>query len=253
MATAATREAGSHWPGWLLGFALGGFFDGILLHQLLQWHHLLSAYDPEDIRFQVATDGLFHALMYGIAVVGLWRLWAESRRRGAPAANALNGDILVGFGAWHVADTLASHWLLGIHRIRMDSPDPLFWDLLWLVAFGIIPVVAGLLLRRRGPGAGAASTAAAAAAALLVVAGGVQSLRPTDSDHTAVLFLPGTAQAEVFDAVAAVDARVVWLDASGELAVIRKPARGSALGLYGRGALLVGDTLPAGCLANLRG
>lgn len=25
-----------------LGFALGGFFDGILLHQILQWHHLLS-------------------------------------------------------------------------------------------------------------------------------------------------------------------------------------------------------------------
>lgn len=26
--------------GGLLGFALGGFFDGILLHQVLQWHHL---------------------------------------------------------------------------------------------------------------------------------------------------------------------------------------------------------------------
>lgn len=38
MATAATRQAGPHWPGWLLGFALGGFFDGILLHQLLQWN-----------------------------------------------------------------------------------------------------------------------------------------------------------------------------------------------------------------------
>ena len=28
--------------GLLLGMALGGFFDGILLHQMLQWHHLLS-------------------------------------------------------------------------------------------------------------------------------------------------------------------------------------------------------------------
>ncbi|TIN47498.1 MAG: DUF2243 domain-containing protein, partial [Mesorhizobium sp.] len=43
--------------GWLLlGFALGGFFDGIVLHQILQWHHLLSGLaDPagSDLRFQI--------------------------------------------------------------------------------------------------------------------------------------------------------------------------------------------------------
>ena len=33
--------------GLLLGFAMGGFFDGILLHQILQWHHLLSAIQTE--------------------------------------------------------------------------------------------------------------------------------------------------------------------------------------------------------------
>lgn len=38
--------------GILLGLSLGGFFDGILLHQILQWHHLLSLVaDPADIRF----------------------------------------------------------------------------------------------------------------------------------------------------------------------------------------------------------
>jgi uncharacterized membrane protein len=26
----------------LVGFSIGGLFDGILLHQILQWHHLLS-------------------------------------------------------------------------------------------------------------------------------------------------------------------------------------------------------------------
>jgi Predicted membrane protein len=30
------------WARYALGFGLGGFFDGILLHQILQWHHLLS-------------------------------------------------------------------------------------------------------------------------------------------------------------------------------------------------------------------
>ena len=38
----------------VLGFALGGFFDGIVLHQILQWHHLLSLVPAVDsIRLQV--------------------------------------------------------------------------------------------------------------------------------------------------------------------------------------------------------
>ena len=30
--------------GFLLGLGLGGFFDGIVLHQLLQWHHMASSW-----------------------------------------------------------------------------------------------------------------------------------------------------------------------------------------------------------------
>ena len=28
--------------GIVLGIGLGGFFDGIVLHQILQWHHMLT-------------------------------------------------------------------------------------------------------------------------------------------------------------------------------------------------------------------
>jgi uncharacterized membrane protein len=28
--------------GILFGLGLGGFFDGIILHQVLQWHHMLT-------------------------------------------------------------------------------------------------------------------------------------------------------------------------------------------------------------------
>lgn len=60
-----------------LGFALGSFFDGTLPDQNLQRHHLLSGLDPAfaDIGVQILADGLFHALMYVIAAVGLWLLW----------------------------------------------------------------------------------------------------------------------------------------------------------------------------------
>jgi uncharacterized membrane protein len=29
--------------GILLGIGFGGFFDGIVLHQILQWHHMLTS------------------------------------------------------------------------------------------------------------------------------------------------------------------------------------------------------------------
>ena len=38
--------------GILLGLGLGGFFDGIVLHQLLQWHHMVSnveSFSPDTV------------------------------------------------------------------------------------------------------------------------------------------------------------------------------------------------------------
>src|SRR4051794_15960674 len=47
---AAGYSAGFRWAGYLVGLAMGGFFDGILLHQVLQWHHLLSLVDSPVVR-----------------------------------------------------------------------------------------------------------------------------------------------------------------------------------------------------------
>ena len=55
-------------PGLLLGIGLGGFVDGILLHQILQWHHMLTATDryPSStivgLEANTLADGLFHAV-----------------------------------------------------------------------------------------------------------------------------------------------------------------------------------------------
>jgi uncharacterized membrane protein len=40
--------------GVLLGLGLGGFVDGIVLHQILQWHHMLTDYGDYD-RFPPGT------------------------------------------------------------------------------------------------------------------------------------------------------------------------------------------------------
>ncbi|HSK40619.1 MAG TPA: DUF2243 domain-containing protein, partial [Arenibaculum sp.] len=216
------------WAGYLIGFAMGGFFDGILLHQVLQWHHLLSAVEGpafRDLRVQVLADGIFHAAMYAVAAAGLWLLWRTRHQFArAGADRLLFAGFLVGFGAWHVADGILFHWILGIHRIRMAADAPLAWDLLFFVP-GVLLVVAGWLLRGTiGPGPGTApcgrcprSIAPVLLAAAVLAAGSVAALPPSGATSVAVLFGPGTTQADVFAALTAVDGRAVWSDRTGKL------------------------------------
>ena len=262
---AGTSGFGSRlkWAGLALGFALGGFFDGILLHQILQWHHLLSAVEGAafaDLRVQVLADGLFHALMYVVAAIGLWLLW---RARGAFAARGADRRVaawaLIGFGAWHIIDGVLSHWILGIHRIRMDVENQLFWDILWIAVFGVAFVAAGWVLRRRAGGGGSNGTGGgrpalrratpAALALAVLIAGPVAALPPPDISTVVVLFKPGVTLPDVAAAADAVGGRIVWNDGSGQLWAIDVGPGGNAARLYRHGALLVGGgLLPAGCL-----
>ena len=232
----------------LLGFALSGFFDGVLLHQILQWHHLLSGLGG-DLRFQVVADGWFHAGMYAVAALGLWRLWrARGDLRGSGGAGVARWG-LIGFGSWHVVDAIGSHWLLGLHRIRMDAARPLAWDLAWLVLFGLIPLAAGLGTRPRDGGGGGGRSAAALALAA-VAFGGWAALPPAGRPFATVAFAPGIPPASAFRAAALAGGGVVWSDAAGGVYVVAGLGPRGTLDLLRGGALFVGGAgLPAGCLA----
>jgi uncharacterized membrane protein len=246
------------WSGYLLGFALGAFFDGILLHQVLQWHHLLSGLQGEpfnDIRVQILADGLFHLKAYLLALVGLGLLWrARGEFAEPPAGRLLLAAALIGFGVWHVLDAILSHWILGIHRIRMDAENVLLWDLIWFFVFGIAFIAAGWLLwRNTGTGGGAARGRRFLAPGLLalavLIAGPVAALPPPDTTAVMVLFKPGTSAEAIMTALHAVDGRIIWADPSGELWAIDLEDPGRSRALYRHGALLVSNTfLPVGCL-----
>ncbi|GAB1511277.1 hypothetical protein JCM33774_33190 [Actinophytocola sp. KF-1] len=88
MATSTTDRVrtGIGLPGTILGIGLGGFVDGILLHQLLQWHHVLSSvdgYSPDTLpglRMNTVGDGLFHTVTWLAVLVGLGLLYARVTR-----------------------------------------------------------------------------------------------------------------------------------------------------------------------------
>ena len=72
--------------GIFLGLGLGGFFDGIVLHQILQWHHMATSagYPPDsldNLKFNTLLDGLFHAATYIFVVIGVARLWRAAHRQ----------------------------------------------------------------------------------------------------------------------------------------------------------------------------
>lgn len=247
------------WSGALLGFSLGGFFDGILLHQILQWHHLLSSVEAaRDMRLQILADGLFHALMYLIAAAALYKLWRARSLYAQPGADAtLWSHALMGFGGWHIADSVLSHWVTGIHRIRIDSANPLFWDLLWFFAFGVLPFVLGWMLRGRSRGGGDGRRGRNAATTLglaALVAGPLAAVPPGDATEVMVLFRPGISSGAAFNALAEIDSRILWVDGSGGMWAVKLNDPGQASQLYRRGALLVSNSSVAlGCFSWSRG
>jgi uncharacterized membrane protein len=250
--------------GLVLGFALGGFLDGILLHQVLQWHHLLSLVPGNalrDLRVQVLADGGFHVLMYIIASLGLWMLWrSRAALTGTGTDLRLVASVLLGFGIWQFTDVILFHWLIGIHRIRVDVPNPLLWDLGWLAIFGVPAVLAAWWVDSRrdrdsGPPRGRNGSRVAAGLSVLVLsAAPLAAVAPAArGGATLVVFRPGLGAAASFAAVAAVDGRVLWADASGEVLAIEASPGTGAWPLVRRGAVMVGNIpLSAGCLAWIK-
>jgi uncharacterized membrane protein len=137
--------------GYVLGFGLGGFFDGIVLHQLLQWHHLVSSVYPTDtvagLEVNTLWDGVFHIAMYVVTLVGLYLLWRAIMRRNAPhAPRSLIGAMLIGFGVFHLFDSIVNHWLLQIHHIR-EGENALVYDIAFFV-IGIVLIIVGHTIMR---------------------------------------------------------------------------------------------------------
>ncbi|HVL47118.1 MAG TPA: DUF2243 domain-containing protein [Candidatus Thermoplasmatota archaeon] len=141
--------------GLVLGFGLGGFVDGILLHQILQWHHMASSHpDPaiaQNLSVNTLLDGVFHAATWILVAIGLFMLHRAWRRGDVPpSGRVLTGSLLAGWGLFNLVEGLVNHHLLGIHHVHPSGPGgALVWDLAFL-AFGAILAIAGWGLVRSG-------------------------------------------------------------------------------------------------------
>ena len=143
-------------PGILLGLGLGGLIDGIVLHQMLQWHHMGTDYGqhatfPEttvrSLEDNTLWDGMFHAATWIFVTVGLFMLWRPAASRHRSSWRSLAGLLLTGWGIFNVVEGLVDHQILGIHHVRDDLGGPVSWDVGFL-AFGVAMVAAGWAMWR---------------------------------------------------------------------------------------------------------
>ena len=140
--------------GILLGLGLGGFVDGILLHQIVHWHNMGSAVVPpttlEAMQQNMRWDGFFHAATWLLTLIGLYWLLADARRgRALPSARAFTGLLVLGWGWFNLVEGIVDHEILGIHHVR-DLPThvPLY-DWLFLLIGGVGFLVLGWAMARQ--------------------------------------------------------------------------------------------------------
>lgn len=141
----------------MLGAGLGGFVDGIVLHQLLQWHHIASSAGvPVDtvggLQQNTLLDGLFHAATWVLTVAGIGLLWRGARKGARLSWSRLTGGALMGFGLFNLVEGLVNHHLLGLHHVNETVPPDqwLLWDMGFL-ALGVLLLILGYLISRKAP------------------------------------------------------------------------------------------------------
>ena len=144
--------------GILLGIGFGGFVDGIVLHQLLQWHHMLTstgdhpATTVAGLEANTLWDGLFHVSTWIAAFVGILVLTQAMRAGYRATARQQFGLLMIGWGAFNLVEGIVDHHILTIHHVRDDVGAPLGWDLAFL-ALGAVLVAGGFALKRAGEAA----------------------------------------------------------------------------------------------------
>lgn len=126
----------------VLGIGLGGFVDGILLHQLLQWHHMLTSTDSDNVGIQYYPRETVHGLQLNtmwddcsMLSPGSWcsPAWRCCTRASSTPGAGCGPPECCGDGSWSVGgcSTLSKVWstnVLGIHHVRSGPHQPA-WDL----------------------------------------------------------------------------------------------------------------------------
>lgn len=134
-----------------IGIGMGGFIDGILFHQIFQFHNMLSARIPTSdllgVKVNMVWDGVFHLAVWLITALGIGLLFRAGRRRDAQwSAQVFLPALLIGWGAFNLVEGLVNHHVLQLHHVY-EAAGQSGWDYAFL-ASGLALLAAGWWLIR---------------------------------------------------------------------------------------------------------
>ena len=137
----------------LIGVGMGGFVDGIVFHQILQWHNLVSNWIPttsmDAMRINMLWDGIFHAFVWLVTLTGILLFWqAAYRGESIPSLAGFAGRFLLGWGGFNLVEGIIDHQILEIHYVR-QVPEYTAYNLIFLAIGGLALIVFGWFLMRR--------------------------------------------------------------------------------------------------------
>jgi uncharacterized membrane protein len=145
--TTKTKKGLINIGSFVLGFGFLGALDGIIFHQLLQWHSVIMATDRPG---QIVSDGIFHFAVTVTLVLGGILLWVAGNPTSlSKGIRLLIGGFLIGGGTFNLVEGIINHHILQIHRVKPGDPNALAFDLAFLI-LGILLVIIGFLIKKSG-------------------------------------------------------------------------------------------------------
>lgn len=136
------------------GIGIGGFIDGIILHQILQWHEMLTNKIPPDTvlnkSINMFWDGVFHFFTLITTIVGIYLLWKLLHKKNLNKSGyLLLGGMAMGWGLFNLVEGIIDHHMLALHNVREVSPDKTLWNYGFL-GFGILLLLLGWWWKKVG-------------------------------------------------------------------------------------------------------
>src|SRR5471032_3005101 len=108
--------------GVVLGAGFGGMADGIVLHSILGWHHMIcytmdcQPLSVAQLQQENTQDGYFLLVVWLMVLTGTAMLFKAASQLGPTASGrVLLGAMLAGSGAFNFIEGLINHQILGLH------------------------------------------------------------------------------------------------------------------------------------------
>lgn len=123
----------------ILGIGIGGFIDGIFMHQILQWHGMFTNKLPADTvigkSINMFWDGIFHLLTLTTVIIGLVSLIRLMRMHNVNSSPTLVlGGFFAGWGLFNFVEGILHHHILEFHNVREFSQHQDLWNYAFLMS-----------------------------------------------------------------------------------------------------------------------